>query len=64
MFLKSLIIKKSRINMINLEVGITIAQGRRKVIILPGKLNIPERSKGSKVLENTAMVQGISWATE
>lgn len=50
--------------MINLEVGITIAQGRRKVIILPGKLNIPERSKGSKVLENTAMVQGISWATE
>lgn len=29
--------------MIKLEVGITIAQGKRKVIILPGKLNIPEK---------------------
>lgn len=40
--------------MINLEVDKNITQGIRKVIILPGKLNIPERSKGSKVLENTA----------
>ena len=46
--------------MINLEVGITIAQGKRKVLIIPGKLNIPERSKGSKVHENTAMIQKIS----
>lgn len=35
--------------MIKLEVGITITQGKRKVIILSGKLHIPEKSKGNKV---------------